>query len=124
MENSSSPNQDIQSRIDSLIDILINYKRSEHSKINKSNLIQLITQDGIITDMLFDSLNKKRSNLIEIEDKPFKIISDIFNRILKKMEESNTHNSDTFRQLEYLMILSQTIYKKPKCNQTLRKEWA
>ena len=115
-------NQDIQSRIDTLIDILMNYKHSEYSKLKNEKLTELIIKDENITNMFFEALNKKRSSLIEIEEKSFEILANIFNLILEKLRKSTSYTQEIFHQLEYLMILSQTIYKKPKCPENILAE--
>lgn len=115
-------NQDIQPRIDSLIGILMNYNPSEYSKLQKEKLIETIITNENTIILLFEALNKKRSSLIEIEEEPFKIIANIFNQILDKLRKSSSHTQEEFYQLEYLMILSQTIYKKPKCPENILAE--
>ena len=114
--------QDIQPRIDSLIGILMNYNPSEYSKLQKEKLIETIITNENTIILLFEALNKKRSSLIEIEEEPFKIIANIFNQILDKLRKSSSHTQEEFYQLEYLMILSQTIYKKPKCPENILAE--
>ena len=115
-------NQDIQPGIDSLIGILMNYNPSEYSKLQKEKLIETIITNENTIILLFEALNKKRSSLIEIEEEPFKIIANIFNQILDKLRKSSSHTQEEFYQLEYLMILSQTIYKKPKCPENILAE--
>ena len=115
-------NQDIQPRIDSLIGILMNFNPSEYSKLQNEKLIETIIKNENTIILLFEALNKKRSSLIEIGDQSFALIATIFNKILEKIKGGSSYTQEEFYQLEYLMILSQTIYKKPKCPENILAE--
>ena len=115
-------NQDIQPRIESLVGILMNFNPSEYSKLQNEKLIETIIKNENTIILLFEALNKKRSSLIEIGDQSFVLIATIFNKILDKLRKSPSHTQEEFYQLEYLMILSQTIYKKPKCPENILAE--
>lgn len=122
MENNNKKiHEDLRNELDNLVNKLANEKQIKDI-LFKEDTLNSISDNEEVTFVFFDCLNRKRASLIEIEEEPFNLIVTLFNDILSVVEQKQSFDLTTFQLIEYLIILSQTIYKKPKTPQSILSE--